>query len=253
MTGKMLAEARSGGQRLETYPEDKPQTLQEAYATQQHMIAAMPAPVVGWKVGFTSDTARAAAGIAEPIFGPLFEDAVHDDDAVITVADNDLMILEPEIGFVMATDLPPRDEPYMRDDILQAIARVHPIFELVNKRLPGTLQETPEWLAADGAINQAIIMGAGQAFVPGREFVDEGVIVALNGADLSKGIGANAMGDPIAVLLWLANNMREKGMTLRAGDLVATGLLSDLIYCKNGDTCHATFDTLGSVTTRIIV
>jgi 2-keto-4-pentenoate hydratase len=247
-TARILAEARINGIRLESYPACEPKNLQDAYDAQMHLIEAMPAPVAGWKVGFTSETARKAASISEPLSGPLFEDSIYDDGSTIQIGKNDFLLLEAEIGFTLGADLGPRQEAYEREDIIKAIKSVHPIFELVNKRLPGTLKETPEWILCDGTINQAIVCGPALAYDASMQLPDETVSVSVNGNKRSDGIGANAMGDPVSVLLWLANHVRERGITMKQGHLIATGLVSDLIECQPGDHIQAEFASLGTVT-----
>ncbi|SNZ21131.1 2-keto-4-pentenoate hydratase [Cohaesibacter gelatinilyticus] len=247
-TARILAEARTNGIRLESYPADEPANIAEAYAAQKHMIEAIPAPVTGWKVGFTSETARKAASISEPLSGPLFENSIYEDGSTIKIKEGDLLLLEAEIAFTLASDLGPRQHPYERQDITKAIQNVLPIFELVNKRLPGTVKEKPEWLILDGNINQAIICGPALAYDASMQLPDETVSVSVNEEKQSDGIGSNAMGDPVSVLVWLANHMRERGITMKKGDLIATGLVSDLIECQPGDHIQADFASLGTVT-----
>lgn len=246
-TARILAEARTNGIRLESYPVDEPTNLKDAYEVQMHLIEAMPAPVTGWKVGFTSETARKAAFISEPLSGPLFENSIHEDGSTVKIKKNDFLLLEAEIGFTLGANLGPRQNPYEREDVIKAIQSIHPIFELVNKRLPGTLKETPEWITADSTINQAIVRGPAVAYDPSMQLSAETVSVAVNGKKRSDGIGSNAMGDPVTVLVWLANHARERGITMKKGNLIATGLISDLIQCEPGDHIRADFANLGTV------
>ena len=46
-----LLDARLSGRALPAFPAPVPTTLAEAYAIQQRLIAAIGAPVLGWKVG----------------------------------------------------------------------------------------------------------------------------------------------------------------------------------------------------------
>lgn len=212
------------------------------------MARAMEEPIVGWKVGFTSATARKAAGVREPLAGPLFKTSIFASGATIDVKLDDLKIVEAEIGFKLKTDLSPSQTTYTRDAVVAAIGTVHPIFEIVNKRLPGDLQETPEWLVADGSINQAVVVGRGSTFDADISLKAETVVFKANGKPISEGIGANAMEDPIGVLVWLVNHLSSRGITLKAGELVATGLLCDLVYGEVGIPYSADFQSLGSVT-----
>lgn len=245
--GRLLAEARREGRKLATYPCDKPGSLDAGFAVQEAMIAAMGVPVAGWKVGLTSKLAQEVVGVDAPFAGPVFADAVFESGAAIGLAEGDLGILEAEVGFRMRTDLPPRGEAYPREEVLAAVEAVMPVFEWVNKRLPGDIREEAEWLVADGTFNRAVVCGADVAFDAGMDLTGETVAVFQDGVEKATGIGANALGDPAEVLLWLANDLRKRGKGLRGGDVVATGLLSGLVYAETGSVYEARFVTLGAV------
>ncbi|UYV36301.1 fumarylacetoacetate hydrolase family protein [Rhodobacteraceae bacterium D3-12] len=249
--GRVLAEARREGRKLRDYPCDRPESLDDAFAVQDAMVAAMGVLVAGWKVGLTSKLAQEVVGVDAPFAGPVFADAVFESGAGLGLAEGDLGILEAEVGFRMKESLPPRDGAYTRAEVLGAVGAVMPVFEWVNKRLPGDIREAKEWLVADGTFNSAVICGAEVAFDPGMDLRGETVAVFQDGEEKASGVGANALGDPAEVLVWLANDLRRRGKGLRAGDVVATGLLSGLVYAEAGADYAARFATLGQVNLRV--
>jgi 2-keto-4-pentenoate hydratase len=48
-------------------------------------------------------------------------------------------------------------------------------------------------------------------------------------------------------LTWLANELRQLGVTLRAGEVVTTGTCHPPLPIQPGDTCAVDFGVLGSV------
>ena len=50
-----------------------------------------------------------------------------------------------------------------------------------------------------------------------------GMALSRNGEVIDTGAGAAALGDPIAVVAWLANTLGENGIALEPGHLVMTG------------------------------
>jgi 2-keto-4-pentenoate hydratase len=58
------------------------------------------------------------------------------------------------------------------------------------------------------------------------------------------------MGSPVNSLAWIANHLGARGLGLRAGDLVMSGSISQLLRPKAGDTVRAAFTRLGSVSAR---
>lgn len=248
--GRTLAEARRAGRKLSDYPGEPPDMAQ-ALAIQDAMAAAMGAGVVGWKVGVTSARAQALCGVDAPLAGPVFEGDVWDSGAEVAMVGGDLGIIEAEIGFRMRDTLAPREAAYGRDEVLAAVGEVLPMFEWVNKRLPGGLMEKAEWLVADGVINRGLVCGAGIAFSAGMDLKGETVSVCRGDDELTTGLGANALGDPAEVLVWLANDLSARGKGLRAGDLVATGLICDVVTAEPGAQLEARFGSIGRVVLRV--
>lgn len=247
----VLAEARQQGTKLKDYPSMESFQLTQGYEIQDAMARAISQPIVGWKVGMTSEVAQTKMGINEPLAGPLFANVVHNDDESMKVKEEDLRFVEAEIAFKLKTGLPPRSAAYERDEVISQIATVHPVFELVNKRLPGDMKESPEWIVADGCINGALVVGDGVPFAADMDMSSETVSVAVNDKAASQGVGSNAMGDPIGVVVWLANHLSDRGIGLKSGDVITTGLICDLLQGQSGDTFSAEYKTIGSVTMRL--
>ena len=65
---------------------------------------------------------------------------------------------------------------------------------------------------------------------------------------MGEGMGARALGDPMTVLLWLANQQSLTGRGLRAGEIISTGTCTGLDRVHPGDQVTASFGTLGDVT-----
>ena len=249
--GRVLAEARKAGRKLDAYPCEKPDMAQ-ALAIQAATVRAMGMPVAGWKVGLTSARAQEICGVDAPLAGPVFAGDVAESGAEWARVEGDLGIIEAEIGFRMRADLPPRERAYGRDEVLAAAGEVLPVFEWVTKRLPGDIREAAEWLAADGVINRGLICGRGVPFDPVLDLRAERVQVSRDGAVLTEGRGANALGDPAEVLVWLANDLGARGLGLRAGDVVATGLICDVVIAEPGMRLVASFDMLGDVSLAVV-
>ncbi len=249
--GATLAKARVERSRLRKHPSNEVFDLREAIRIQDAMIRAMPATVVGWKVGATSRIVQKKIGVTEPFAGPLFSTDICEDGCVVPVAKEDLKIVEAEIGLQLGSSLSPQKQAYERTDIVSSIQAVHPVFEIVNKRLPGDLTESAEWLVADGAVNHALVRGEGIDYDQGMDLASEKVSVSVNGTISSIGIGSNAMGDPIDVAVWLINHLSARGIGMKSGDIIATGLVCDLLTGEPGDRFSAVFGSIGSVEMKL--
>ncbi len=250
--GTELARARLAPARLADYPCSPPENIDQAYLVQNIMASHMGSAVVGWKIGVTSKVAREMLGLDEPFSGPLFADYCLPSPAKLKVAPEDLRIVEVEIGFSMAHDLVPRNAPYTTQEVTAAIATVHPVFEVINKRLPGDLKDNACWLIADGGVDHAFVYGSGIEFDPTMNMASETVSVILDGEFATNGIGANALGNPLDVVVWLANHLSGRDITLKGGDWVSTGLIADVVIADTGSIIVAEFQSLGSVSLELI-
>lgn len=243
-----LATARRASVRLTDYPCPPPQDIAQAYEVQNLISDNMGSAVVGWKVGVTSEIARKMLGVDEPFSGPLYDEYSQQSPGKISVSSHDLRIVEAEIGFRMKTDLAPRSQPYTKHEVEASIATVHPVFEVVNKRLPGDLKDNVCWLIADGGVDHAFIHGPGITYAPEMDLAAETVVVNHNGEFATEGFGKNAMGNPLDVVVWLANHLNARNKTLKANDWVSTGLIAGIVIVEAGSTLTAQYKTLGQIT-----
>jgi 2-keto-4-pentenoate hydratase len=71
--------------------------------------------------------------------------------------------------------------------------------------------------------------------------------VSINGVATYDGLGANALGGPELALTWLANDLIAKGEQLREGDVISTGIITDIFFGKHGDKVRAVYTELGEI------
>jgi 2-keto-4-pentenoate hydratase len=64
------------------------------------------------------------------------------------------------------------------------------------------------------------------------------------------GHGKNVLGDPRIALTWLVNELRQLGVTLRAGQVVTTGTCHAPLPIQSGDVFGADFGAIGRVSVR---
>ncbi|MDX3193915.1 hypothetical protein PV458_36415 [Streptomyces sp. MN03-5084-2B] len=70
------------------------------------------------------------------------------------------------------------------------------------------------------------------------------------GAIVSRGTGADCLGDPVAAVLWLAVTCRDLGVPLRAGEVVLSGALGPMVPVAEGGEYTASLSELGEVRVR---
>ncbi len=247
--GTMLWDARQNGTQLAALPDEcRPSSIEEAYAIQDALTAASGLAVAGYKVGATNANVQAKFGVDTPFSGRVFAPFVSASPSVIPRGAVNFYVIEAEFDFHMARGLPPRAAPYTREELREAVASVSPAIEVPDSRYEDWLTMTAADLVADNAIGAHLTVGAPAAGGLDHDLAGQAVTVRVNGEVVSEGAGANVLGDPWEVMVWLANNLSSRGFGLEAGQVVTTGSAADVVSVSPGDTVVAEFGALGDAT-----
>jgi 2-keto-4-pentenoate hydratase len=94
---------------------------------------------------------------------------------------------------------------------------------------------------------------AGTAIAPVRELLGAATDIGLRYAvEVSSGSGAACLGNPIHAARWLADTLCERGIPLRAGDVVMTGGARTDEADRRRGRIMAIMGDLGSASTRLV-
>ena len=77
-----------------------------------------------------------------------------------------------------------------------------------------------------------------------------GCILHRNAAIEETGVAAGVLGHPAMAIAWLANKLAPFDVTLQPGHLMLSGSFTRPVWAEPGDTIHADFGPLGSVTVK---
>ena len=251
-TARILAEARVTGRKLSTYPGDAPATQADAFKLQCEAARLTGWQQIGWKIGCTSKMAQDMLRTSSPFPGPMYLERSYANDSNVPMSEQAIRLIEPEIAFTMAKDLPARHKAYSVDEVLDAAASVHLSLELVNRRLPGGLEDGNMWNIADGGCNDAFVLGPANDLLSPEDYAGLELIVSKNDKPETTGIASNALGGPDIALTWLANYLSAHGSMLAAGQVVTTGVVTGLVYVVPGDEIISTCSRLGEVSARYV-
>jgi 2-keto-4-pentenoate hydratase len=221
-----------------------------AYAVQRRLTRARlesGARIVGRKIGLTSPAVQRQIGVDQPDFGVLFDDMDVSDSAVVSVERLLQPRVEPEIAFVLAGDL---DGDLSQGRVRQAVAYAVAALEIVDSRVAGwdvTLADT----IADNASSGLFVLGREPVRLDAFEPAGTVVEMRVDGDVVSRGTGADCMGDPLRALTWLARTAARFGDPLRAGQVILSGALGPMAAVTPGIRVEAVMSGLGRVATRI--
>ena len=245
---KQLWQARQSGGVVGSDDVAQPKTLAEAYAIQREVAALSGEPSRGFKVGSTSPEAQRALGTDQPGSGVLLAPFVYESPARFSIALAHTPSVEGEFAYLLGRDVPPRATPYAIDEVADAVAAVAGAIEVVGTRFSGGLAGKGRLLVtADFGANIALVVGPWRHDMRSADLKAHPVSMTINGVVRGTGIGARALGDPMNVLLWLANQQSAQGRGLKAGEIVSTGTCTGLDPVSPGDRVQADFGDLGAV------
>jgi 2-keto-4-pentenoate hydratase len=255
--GEWLFEAHQKRERFMPLPADLvPRDLDEAYAIQGQYVgrrAASLGPVTGYKIALTTPAMRKMVGLDDSIAGDMLETTIRRDGAKVRAADYVRLIVEFEIAFEMAEDLPAIDAPYTRERIAKSVAAAMPAIELADDRDADytKLKDNVLMLAADNGWNEGAVLGAPVRDWQGIDLAALAGVAKVNGKKVGEGKGSDVMGHPLDALAWLANNLAGRGLGLWRGDVVITGSLVTSKFPKAGDHIRFEAGALGSVELQV--
>jgi 2-keto-4-pentenoate hydratase len=245
---RQLWEARRDGTVLARDALESPSNAEEAYAVQAEALRLSGLATRGFKVGSTSLEAQKKLGTTEPGSALLLAPFVHESPARITLVSGHNAELEGEIAFRLGRDLPARVEPYTYDELGAAIDAVAGAIEVVGSRISGGLAGIGRFLStADFGVNIALVVGPWTTDWRKLDLKTLPVAMSIGGQRRGHGTGARALGDPMNVMVWLANQQSARGRGLKAGEIVSTGTCTGLDAVSAGESARADFGVLGAV------
>ncbi|MEV6347149.1 fumarylacetoacetate hydrolase family protein [Actinoplanes sp. NPDC051851] len=223
----------------------------DGYAIQRELLSLLQADgerVSGYKAGLTSEPMQAMFGLDSPDYGPVLASTVHRSGSALSLKAFTAPRVEAEIACRLGADL--TGPGITVQQARRSITEVYASIEIVDSRIRDwriRLADTIADLASAGAV---VI---GDLPVPAAGLDLPGIAMHLRRGDewIAAGKGSAALGDPAAVVAWLANTLGALGVTLEAGHLVMTGALHAAVPMSAGDEFVAEFDVLGSVGMRV--
>ena len=249
---RALYDARRTRVPIPPFTDDDPSLgMADGYAIQRELVELLLADgdrIVGHKVGLTSKPMQKMVGVDSPDYGPVLASTIYRDGDTIPAGRFIAPKIEAEIVFVIGERLvgPGVTVTQAHAAIAGAVAAM----EIVDSRIADwriKLADTVADLASNGA------MATSSRIVPITDIDTRlvGMTLTRNGELIDTGAGAAALGDPVAVVAWLANVLGGDGVALEPGHLIMTGALHAAVPMTPGDVFRAEFDRLGPITVRV--
>ena len=228
-------------------------SISDGYRIQAAVAAMKDEPLVGYKLGYTSQAMRQQMGIDEPNFGRLTA-PMQITDGIVPISQLIHPRVEPEIAIQIGQ--PPQywgeDSHLTLEMVREAVQFVYPALEIVDTRYHEYRFKAPDNIA-DNSSSARFVLGE-PIKLNDINLKEVKVVLSKSWNDDGRkrqaqedGIGADAMGDPLLALLWLVKRLARDGKSLAADSIILTGGLTRAPIAQAGDLFVGEFGGLGTV------
>ena len=254
---RQLYEARKTRTQLRHFSMQYPEmTIEDGYAIQREWVKLELADghtIKGRKIGLTSRAMQISSQITEPDYAPLMDDMFYEAGGDIPFSRFIAPRVEVELAFILGKSL--KGPNVTLFDVLSATDYVVPAIEIIDSRIEQFDRETMVMrkvfdTISDFAANAGIVMGGRPVRPLEVDLRWVGALLHKNGVIEETGLGAAVLNHPAMGVAWLANKIAPYGEQLNAGDVVLTGSFTRPTPAVPGDSFHADYGPLGSVSFR---
>jgi len=233
-------------------------TIEDAYAIQRTWVEAKIAGgrvVKGHKIGLTSRAMQMSSQISEPDYGTLLDDMFFGDGTDIPMKRFIVPMVEVELAFILGRRL--EGDAVTIFDVLSATDYVIPAMEIIDARIhrldPDTKRPRKVFdTISDNAANAGIVMGGRPIRPMDVDLRWVASILQKNGAIEDSGVAAAVLNHPANGIAWLAKKFAPHGVALEPGQVVLSGSFTRPMPVAAGDTVHADYGALGSISCRFV-
>jgi 2-keto-4-pentenoate hydratase len=204
--------------------------------------------VIGYKAAFTAKAMQAFFGVGEPCSGVLASGALITTGRIAVgswIAAN----AEPEIAFLIARPL--QGPGVTIAEVMAATEGVLGALEIGNLRTGFEKRSIATFLGLN-TLNGGLVLGDRIVSPSGLDLRLEGAALEVDGQPVGSGTGVEALGDPRAVVAWIANLLARYGRRLEPGHVVITGSLVQGPLVRPGQHVRARFTHLGEVEVEFV-
>jgi 2-keto-4-pentenoate hydratase len=238
---RLLLDARKTGRSITGLPDDcAPRNLDESYAIQHAVIAALAARIAGYKLSIFPDGAIAVA--------PILANLIVGDGATKSLAPATRIGIELEFGFRFGV---PVATEATTDEILAAVESTVVMIELCDTRYDTIDGKPKELLVADMISNLGIVAGTAHRFDRAREFKQATCRQLFDGKVQTERTGSHPNGDPLMPLSLVPKALAAAGYALGGGQFIITGSLTGITWVNAPLTVVGEIDGFGSASVKL--
>lgn len=223
--------------------------INAAYAIQKTLVnhrVERGNPIVGLKMGFTSEAKMKQMGVSDMIWGRLTSDML--------IASNDTLELskfihprsEPEIAFRIAKDI---TEEVQLTDLLNYVDGVAAAIEVIDSRFLDFKFNLND-VIADNCSSAAFVLGPWSD--PNRELTNLKMELYFDGVEVEAGNSNDILGNPWKSLQAATRLAAKYGEPIKAGYVILAGAATPAVFMKSGSEVGVAVAELGKVSFKTV-
>ena len=210
-------------------------------------LEASQGPVIGYKAGLTNPAVQQRFGYPAPMRGTLFQKMMLRDGVEVAAKFGARPVFEADlVAVVKSSAIHDAKTPL---EALSHLSVIYPFLELPDLMLEDPTKISGPGLALVNVGARFGVLGAPIAVQP-----TEATLAALrdmtvrlvdgNGKQLDSGKGNAILGHPVNAVIWLADDLKKAGITLKQGDLLSLGSFTRLLPPQPGMQVRAVYEGL---------
>jgi len=249
---KILFEHRLNKTGLSSLKHLEPKTINDAYEIQGNLklryLELKDNFCIGKKIGCTSLAAQKQMNIKEPFYGNLFNRFSSKNVNLLNSKNFFEPHVEPEISFRIRDDINISKAPFKFNELDYLLDGLFCSIEIVDFRFRKPLSEI-------GALNVIATNGASEFWIRNENLI-EIQDIDLNNFEVSllidnkivdTGNTKNVLNNPLNAVLWLINNLADKGEPMLKGQFISSGSCTKAFRIYPKSKIKADFNQLGSI------
>ncbi|KKK36463.1 2-keto-4-pentenoate hydratase [Mesobacillus campisalis] len=225
-------------------------TVEDAYKIQIQRIEKATSGgdhITGKKIGLTSLAMQNLLCVDQPDYGHLLQSMEVPNGGIVSLSTLFQPKIEGEIAFVLKQDL--TGPNVSAESVLAATDYVIPAIEIVDSRIKDWKIKLVDTVA-DNASCGLYVLGTNKVKLSDVDLKSVHMKLLKNSEAVNEGSSTDVLGDPALCVAWLANKLHEYGVSLKAGEVILSGALSEAVEAKPGDQFTASFSTLGEASVQ---
>ena len=252
LAAQFIAQGRLGPSLIPRPPDSLiPQNVFDGYAIQNEvnrlLRMAKLGPVVGHKIGCTTNVMQKFLEIDHPCAGEIFGSTVYSSKTELPLSKFNHVGVECEIVVRIGSDMLGLKGPFTPHSARHSVSAMMAGIELVDDRYEDYKQLNAATLIGDNFFNVGVVLGEELKNWQNLDLLTISGILKFDGIEISKGSGADILGNPFEALAWIANHRVKLGAPILAGSFVMLGSVVETVFIEKPCRIDIEFNGLAPV------